>query len=314
MRYKKLSNTETELSSLTIGSMIIGPDNFNDQVSEEFIKSVRALVEKGVNVIDTAPRYGNGTSEKIVGRAIQGIRDKVLIASKFGTYKAVGRFDVRNATYASIMRECENSRLNLGVDCIDIYINHWPDPNTPIEETMAALNDLRKKGIIKYVGFSNCDQSLLEEAMKYGKVDVLQCQFSLANQENKELMKWAKSNGISVMTYGSLGSGILSGSIRTKEDINKTSHLSLYDFFQEPKFSNIMELMKCLDKIAAKHNVPVAQVAINWSTQQDYVDTALIGIGSLDQGLENARTFEWSLSTEEIEEIDQEAKRLGISS
>lgn len=314
MRYKQLSDSEEKLSSLTIGSMVIGPDNFNDELSEEFIKTVRELVDRGINIIDTAPRYGNGTSEKIVGRAIKGIRDKVLIASKFGTYKAVGRFDVRNSSYASIMRECENSRLNLGVDCIDIYINHWPDPNTPMEETMAALNELKRKGIIRYIGFSNCDQALLEEAMKYGKVDVLQCQFSLANQENRPLMEWAKSKGITIMTYGSLGSGILSGSIRTRDDINKSSHLSLYDFFAEPKFSKIMELMKCLDKIAERHNVPVAQVAINWSTQQSYVDTALIGIGNLEQGIENAATFAWSLTDEEIEEINQEAKRLGISS
>lgn len=313
MRYKQLSDSDVKVSSLTIGSMVIGPDNFNDELSEEFINTVQQLVEKGVNIIDTAPRYGNGTSEKIVGRAIKNIRDKVIIATKFGTYRSVGRFDVRNATYASIMRECENSLLNMGLDYIDIYINHWPDPNTPIEETMAALNDLRKKGLIKYVGFSNCDQALLEEAMKYGKVDVLQCQFSLANQENRELMKWAKSKGITVMTYGSLGSGILSGSIRNREDIGKTSHLSLYDFFQEPKFSAIMELMKFLDKIAEKHQVPVAQVAINWSTQQDYVDTALIGMSSLEQGLENVRTFSWSLTDEEIEAINQEAARLGIA-
>ncbi len=310
MRYKKLSNTN--ISCLTIGSMGIGAENFNDTVSQEFIESVRMLVEQGVNLIDTAPRYGNGTSEKIVGRAIKNIRDKVLIASKFGSYKAVGRFDVRDATYASIMRECENSRLNLGIDCIDIYINHWPDPHTPIEETMAALNQLKAKGAIKYIGFSNCDQALLEEALKYGNVDILQCQFSLASQKNRDLMRWAKSKGIMVMTYGSLGSGILSGNIRTREDIAKKNHLALYEFFQEPAFSNIMKLMNHLDTIAAKYQVPVSQVAINWSTGQNYVDTAVIGINSPGHALENAQAFQWQLTPEEIETISAEAKRLNI--
>lgn len=312
MRYKRFENAGVDVSSLTIGSMVIGPYNFNDETSEEFIRTVREMVNRGVNFIDTAPRYGNGTSEKIVGRAIQGIRDKVMIATKFGTYRSVSSFDIRNSTYSGIMRECQNSLLNMGVDYIDFYINHWPDPVTPMDETMAALNDLKKKGLVKYIGFSNCDIPLLEEAMKYGKVDVIQCQFSLVNQSNRELMEWAHAHGIGVMTYGSLGSGILSGSIRCEEDIHKTSHLSLYDFFAEPKFPKVMELLKTLDKIAERHQVPVAQVAINWSTQQPFVGTALIGTPNVEQGLENIAAFEWSLSQEEIDEINAEVNRLGL--
>lgn len=313
MRYKKMENAGVEVSSMTIGSMVIGPYNFNDEVSDEFIKTVSAMVEKGINIIDTAPRYGNGTSEKIVGRAVKGIREKVLIATKFGTYRSVSSFDVRNGSYANIMRECQNSLLNMGVDYIDFYINHWPDHNTPMDEQMAALNDLKAKGLVRYIGFSNCDIAYLEEAMKYGKVDVIQCEFSLVNQKNKELMQWAKAHGIGVMTYGSLGSGILTGTIRNREDINKSPHLSLYDFFEEPKFSNIMILLQTLDKLAEKYNVTVAQVALNWSTQQDFVDTALVGTPNREIGLENCNTFDWQLSDEDVELINAEAKRLNIA-
>ena len=249
MRYKKFVNAGIDLSAMTIGSMVIGPYNFNDGLSNEFIETVPEMVQRGINIIDTAPRYGNGTSEKIVGRAVKGIRDKVYIATKFGTYRSVSSFDIRNSSYSNIMRECQNSLLNMGLDYIDFYINHWPDNNTPIDEQMAALNDLKKKGCIRYIGFSNCDKDYIEDAMKYGQVDVIQCEFSLANQKNRELMEWATSKGIGVMTYGSLGSGILTGAIRNREDISKSSHLSLYDFFNEPKFSNIMELLKVLDRI-----------------------------------------------------------------
>lgn len=313
MRYKKFENAGIDVSSMTIGSMVIGPYNFNDELSDEFIKTVPAMVEQGINIIDTAPRYGNGTSEKIVGRAIKDIRDKIYVATKFGTYRSISTFDYRNGSYGNIMRECQNSLANMGIDYIDFYINHWPDVNTPMDEQMAALNDLKKKGYIRYIGFSNCDQKYLEEAMKYGQVDVLQCEFSLVNQKNKELMKWATEHGIGVMTYGSLGSGILTGTIRNREDINKSSHLSLYDFFNEPKFSNIMVLLKTLDQIAEKYNVPVAQVALNWSTQQDYVGTALVGTSSRKIGLENCAAFGWKLEQEDIDRIDAEAKRLGIA-
>ena len=308
-----MSDDRTSLSSMTIGSMVIGSYDFNNQSSEDFIDAVRQLVDNGVNVIDTAPRYGNGTSEKIVGRAVKDIRDKVIIATKFGTYRSVNTFDLRDSSYRSIMRECENSLLNMGLEYIDIYINHWPDPVTPIDETMAALNDLRKRGLIKYVGFSNCDKKLLEEAQKYGKVDVVQCQFSLVDQSNRQLMEYAKSRGMSVMTYGSLGSGILTGSIRNREDINKSSHLSLYEFFQEPKFSHIMELLKTLDEIAESRKVTLPQIALKWSTQQEIVDTALVGIPNAKQGLENIRAFDWSLTTEEIKKINDEVKRLNIA-
>ena len=313
MRYKKFENAGVELSSMTIGSMVIGPYNFNDELSEEFLKTVPAMVEKGINIIDTAPRYGNGTSEKIVGRAIKDIRDKIYVATKFGTYRSISSFDIRNGSYANIMRECQNSLLNMGTDHIDFYINHWPDKNTPMDEQMAALNDLKQKGCIRYIGFSNCDQAYIEEAMKYGKVDVIQVEFSLVNQKNRPLMEWAHEHGIGVMTYASLGSGILTGTIRNREDINKTSHLSLYDFFNEPKFSSIMVLLETLDKVAAKYNVPLPQVALNWSTQQDFVGTALVGTASRKIGLENCAAFDWKLEKEDIDLIDAEAKRLGIA-
>lgn len=312
MRYKKFVNAGVDLSSMTIGSMVIGSYDFNDEKSDEFIKTVPAMVEKGINIIDTAPRYGNGTSEKIVGRAIKDIRDKVYVATKFGTYRSISSFDIRNASYANIMRECQNSLLNMGTDYIDFYINHWPDKNTPMDEQMAALNDLKQKGCIRYIGFSNCDQAYIEEAMKYGKVDVIQCEFSLVNQKNRGLMEWASKNGIGVMTYGSLGSGILTGTIRNREDINKSPHLSLYDFFNEPKFSNIMVLLETLDKIALKYNVPLSQVALNWSTQQDCVGTALVGTPNRKIGLENCDAFDWQLADDDIKLINDEAKRLDI--
>jgi len=313
MRYKHFKNADIDVSAMTIGSMVIAQDNFGDQASKDFIDTVHILVERGVNIIDTAPRYGNGTSEKVVGQALKGLdRSKVLVATKFGSYRSFRHYGLCDARYGTVMREAQSSLLNLQTDYIDIFINHWPDINTPIEETMAALNDLKKGGYIRYIGFSNVTKEMVEDAMKFGKVDVIQMQYSMVNQENLELMKWAESQGIAVMTYGSLGSGILTGSIRTRADIDKAPHLSLYEFFAEPKFSRIMELLKTLDEIAADHGVPVAQVAINWSTQKSYVGTALIGTANQEQGLENLGAFEWALTEDEIQTIDREMARLEL--
>ena len=187
------------------------------------------------------------------------------------------------------------------------------DENTPIEETMAVCNMLKKKGKIRYIGMSNSSKELIQEAQKYAKIDVIQPPFSIVNQSERELMEWAETQGIGTMTYGSLGGGILTGAIRElpKPD-PKDMRQVFYPFFKEPVFSNVMELLKTLDKIAEAHNVPVAQVSINWSTQKSFVGTALTGVNTPAQADENCSAFEWQLNNEEIALIDSEIDRLNI--
>ena len=172
---------------------------------------------------------------------------------------------------------------------------HWPDVNTPIEETMAAVNMLKEKGKIRFIGMSNSPKELIMEAQKYAKIDVIQPPFSMVNQTERELMEWAETQGIGTMTYGSLGAGILTGAIR-----------------ECPTFSKIMELLKTLDAIAEEHEKPVAQVSINWSTQNSFVSTAITGVNTPAQADENCSAFDWELTEEEIARIDSEIKRLEI--
>ena len=156
-------------------------------------------------------------------------------------------------------------------------------------------------------------KELIQEAQKYAKIDVIQPPFSIVNQSERELMEWAETQGIGTMTYGSLGGGILTGAIRElpKPD-PKDMRQVFYPFFKEPVFSNVMELLKTLDKIAEAHNVPVAQVSINWSTQKSFVGTALTGVNTPAQADENCSAFEWQLNNEEIALIDSEIDRLNI--
>jgi aryl-alcohol dehydrogenase-like predicted oxidoreductase len=273
------------------------------------------MVANGVNLIDTAPCYGNGTAEKVVGTAIKGMkREDILISTKFGLVPSIyNKGYARDTSYSSVMREVESSLMNLKTDYIDFYFVHWPCATVPIKETMSALAMLKKEGIIRYVGVSNFSQEQILECEKYLQVDVQQPPYSMADKRFEDLMKWGYEKGISSMTYGSMGSGILSGAYRTTPDFDKKDfRLTFYDYFKEPKFSKIQELLKVMDQIAADHNVPVAQVALNWTAQQEFVGTALVGVRSKAHAEENCKAFDWMLSAEEMKRLDDEMTRLGL--
>ena len=319
MRYKHFKNAGADISALTVGTWGIAGANsagvsWGDVDTKESIAAVRRMVENGGNMVDTAPIYGEGHSEEVVGQALKGIRDKVYLTTKFGSY--INHFtgtSVRDCKYNTVEREIDESLKRLQTDYIDFYVMHWPDVNTPIEETMAAVNMLKEKGKIRFIGMSNSPKELIMEAQKYAKIDVIQPPFSMVNQTERELMEWAETQGIGTMTYGSLGAGILTGAIRECPEYDpKDMRLVFYPFFKEPTFSKIMELLKTLDAIAEEHEKPVAQVSINWSTQKSFVSTALTGVNTPAQADENCSAFDWELTEEEIARIDSEIKRLEI--
>ena len=319
MRYKHFKNAGADISALTVGTWGIAGANsagvsWGDVDTKESIAAVRRMVENGVNMVDTAPIYGEGHSEEVVGQALKGIRDKVYLTTKFGSY--INHFtgtSVRDCKYNTVEREIDESLKRLQTDYIDFYVMHWPDVNTPIEETMAAVNMLKEKGKIRFIGMSNSPKELIMEAQKYAKIDVIQPPFSMVNQTERELMEWAETQGIGTMTYGSLGAGILTGAIRECPEYDpKDMRLVFYPFFKEPTFSKIMELLTTLDAIAEEHEKPVAQVSINWSTQKSFVSTALTGVNTPAQADENCSAFDWELTEEEIARIDSEIKRLEI--
>lgn len=315
MRYKQFRNAGVSVSALAVGTWAIGGQKYGQVNREDSIRAIRTMIDHGVNLVDTAPCYGNGASEKIVGEALKGIpRDKILISTKFGLITDVYSGDyVKHASYKSVMREVESSLMNLETDYLDFYYVHWPDVLTPIDETMAALNTLKKQGKIRFIGVSNFSCEQIEAAEQYAQIDVQQPPYSMVNQKFTDLMKWGCEKGIDSMTYGSLGSGILTGAIRTLPEFEPGDmRLTFYDFFAEPVFSKIMEFLKTMDEIAAAHGVPVAQVALNWSTQKDFVGTALCGVRNEREALENCSAFEWSLSEDEITALDQELARLEI--
>lgn len=308
MRYKELGNTGEKISALTIGTWAIGGVGWGDINKSDSIKAIHAMLDHGVNSIDTAPGYNFGESERIVGEAIKGRRDKVFVTTKTGVYNTKEIPFVKDCRRDSVIRLCDDSLKNLQTDYIDLMLIHWPDIeyNTPFEETMGALNDLKKEGKIKYIGLSNFNQEQIEDISRYGQIVALEPPYSMVNREQEDLMKWVASKGMANMTYGSLGAGILTGAIRELPNFAPDdTRLSFYDFFKEPKFSKVMKLLRVLDEIAADHSAPVAQVAVNWNAQKDFVTTSLCGVRNAKEAVENCEGFEWSLTEEEMNMIDK---------
>lgn len=315
MRYKHVGNAGIDISALAVGTWAIGGQQWGDVNEKDSIDAIRAMIDGGVNLVDTAPIYGNGHSEEVVGKALEnGYREKVFLATKFSISNDENGSVINNGSYENAIWECEQSLKRLNTDHIDIYIMHWPDPATPVEVTMKALADLKKSGKIRFIGVSNFDRNLIEEAQKVVRIDFLQPPYSMVEESQKELLAWCETQGIGTMTYGSLGAGILTGAIRELPDWEENDfRYTFYDYFKNPKFSKIMELLKVMDKIAQVRNKPLAQIAINWSTQKSYVSTAICGVRDPQQAYENCATFDWELTGEEMELIDSEIERLQMN-
>ena len=313
MRYTQLQNAGDKVSQLAVGTWALGGDTFGDTNPREAESAIRTMLENGVNLVDTAPCYGNGLSEKVVGRALAGVdRDSYLLSTKVGLVTSPSGYD-RDSSFKNIIREVESSLYNLRTDHIDFYFVHWPDEKTPFSETMSALRLLKEQGKIRHICVSNFTRDMIETCEQYAPVDVQQPPFSMVQREFEDLIKWGYERGIDSFTYGSLGAGILSGKFRELPHFAAGDvRGEFYDYFQEPKFSKIQELLKVMDEIADAHGRSVAQVAINWGAQKPYVATSLVGVRSDRHAVQNCSAFDWELTGEEIARLDAKLDELGI--
>lgn len=309
MRYKVLGKTGLNVSVATVGTWAIGGSGWGEVDREDSIKAIRAMLDNDVNIIDTAPIYGCGYSEEVVGDAIQGYdREKLILSTKCGLVWGEGApKDGRDISGKSIMKEIDESLRRLKTDYIDIYHVHKPDfKGTPFEDTMSAMMKLKESGKIRHIGLSNFSIEQTKECMKYGDVEVIQPPFSMIDQRERPVLEFAKENGIGVMTYGSLGAGMLTGTIRTLPNWDpRDMRFVFYDYFKEPKFSKAQELLKVLDKVAEARQVPVAQVAVNWITAHPLVDTALMGVRNKHEADENCSATSWELTADEIAMLNE---------
>ncbi|MDD3347899.1 aldo/keto reductase [Oscillibacter sp.] len=309
MRYKQFGKTGMQVSEMALGTWGIGGVGWDNNSEETRLDAIRAAVENGVNFIDTAPAYNGGEAERVVGKAIKnmGARKDVVISTKCGNVFVDGTTYVRDGSRERIRQQCEDSLKNLQTDYIDLYLIHWPDPKVPFAETMDALNQLKKEGKILHVGVSNFSREQMEEAGAFCPIEAFQPQYSMVHRDDEALIKWAAQQGMGIMTYGSLGGGILTGAFRELTTFNASdSRTRFYKHFQEPMFSKVMELLKVMDRFSEEHHqVPLAQIALNWCARKEFVSTCIVGAQSRKKVMENCAAFAWDLTDEEMALLDR---------
>ncbi len=308
MRYTTFGKTNLNVSEMALGTWGIGGAGWDDYSKESRVDAIRAAVEHGVNFIDTAPAYNAGAAERLLGETLKdmGARKDIIISTKCGNEYTDGILYRKDSSPAFIRKQCEESLRNLQTDYIDIYLVHWPDPNTPFEETFDTLNALKKEGKILHIGVSNFSKEQIEEASVFSDIEVFQPQYSMVNRESEELIRWAHEKGMGIMSYGSLGGGILTGAIREAKVYDpKDSRNRFYKHFEEPMFSKVMELLHVMERVSVEHdNVPLSQIAINWAVQKEFINCSIVGAQSRRKVEENCSTFDWCLDEQEMAVLD----------
>jgi aryl-alcohol dehydrogenase-like predicted oxidoreductase len=298
MDYSTIVGPPLTVSRVAIGTWAIGGWMWGGTDETESISTIRAALDHGINAIDTAPVYGFGRSEEIVGKAIaEGrLRDKVLIATKVGLEWKDGSV-FRNASRGRIMHEIEDSLRRLRTDYIDIYQVHWPDPLVAIEETAAAMQTLFRQGKIRAIGVSNFSVAQMERFRKVAPLHVLQPPYNLFERGiEAEILPYCRANGIATLGYGALCRGLLSGRMRPDTVFHGDDLRGVDPKFQPPRFAQYLEAVRQLDELAQRRfHRRVIQLAVRWMLDKG-ISVALWGgrhPNQLEAALEVAG---WSLN------------------
>src|ERR1700730_16375514 len=329
MKYRKLGNADLEISAICFGAWAAGGWMWGGTERNDAIKAIRAAYDLGVSSIDTAPIYGQGNSEEIVGEAIKDLpRDKVQILTKYGMRWDLTRgiFDVRSTDtkgkeidiyrYAgkqSIIKECEDSLRRLRTDYIDLYQIHWPDTTTPIEETMETVAMLIKQGKVRYAGVCNYNMEQLREAQKYVNIVSDQVPYSMVLRDiEEELVPYTLDNNTSILAYSPLERGLLTGKMKPGYVFAKGDYRADLYFFTDENIKRTNVFLEKIQPLAAEKNVTLAQLVLRWTIEQPGITIALAGARNEKQAVENAGAITVNLSPDELAFIDQELSRLNI--
>jgi aryl-alcohol dehydrogenase-like predicted oxidoreductase len=297
MEYTRIEGTDLHASRICLGTWAIGGWMWGGTDEDESIAAVLAALDRGINIIDTAPVYGFGRSEEIVGKAIAryGKRETVLLATKAGLEWVNGK-PQRNASKARILKELDDSLKRLGTDYIDVYQAHWPDPLVPVEETAEAMHDLYRKGKVRAIGVSNFSVEQMERFRAVAPLHTCQPPYNLFERNmEKDITPFCKEHKITLLTYGALCRGLLSGRM-TKERIFKGDDLRKFDpKFRGARYAQYLNAVEGLDQFAQKaFGKRVIHLAVRWILDQG-VGIAIWGARKPDQFEELDHVFGWAL-------------------
>jgi len=329
MEYRKIGNSDLELSVITFGAWAAGGWMWGSTDRNDAINAIKAGYDLGVTSIDTAPIYGQGDSEEIVGDAIKGIsRDKLQLVTKFGMRwdLAKGDFGFKSKNndgkeidiykYAgkeSVIYECEQSLKRLGTDYIDLYQIHWPDVTTPISETFEAVSRLIEQGKVRYAGVCNYDAAQLKEADQTLEIISNQIPFSMVNRGvEEETVPYCIENNKSVLAYSPMERGLLTGKMTADYKFEEGDHRQGNKFFSPESIEKTNAFLAKIKPLADEKNATLSQLVLRWTVERPGITIALVGARNEKQAVQNAGAINVKLNAEEIRFINTELKNAGF--
>jgi len=320
MQTRQLGTSSVHVTPVIFGAWAIGGWMWGGTEERDSIDAIRAALDNGINTIDTAAIYGMGYSEELVGKAIKGRpRDSVVIATK-----CVMRWDSevgsdpwpqkdnqgrdvvirKNGRAESIVYECEQSLRRLGVDVIDLYQAHWPDVETPTEETIGALEKLHQQGKVRAIGVSNYNVEWLRRAIKVAPIASDQPPYSALRRDiEKDILPWCQEHRVGVISYSPMERGLLTGKVGPERKFDPTDHRSRHAYFTVENRKRVLAALEKVKPIADKHDVSYAQLMINWTFSQPGITAAIVGARDAEQAAHNAKATSFALSEGELTQI-----------
>jgi aryl-alcohol dehydrogenase-like predicted oxidoreductase len=313
MEYRQFGRADIAVSAIGFGCWEIG-GNYGRIDAAQFDRAVLRALDDGVNCFDTAEAYGMGVSERMLGRSLGSRRHDVCLVTKVGVGypEAPNR---RDSSRARIMESLEQSLRNLGTEYVDVYLIHWPDPNTRFEETFRTLDDIVQAGKARYVGASNFRLNQLKECMKLRRIDVVQYGWNMFDRRmQREIFPWCMANEVGVMAYGSLAYGMLTGSFTIDMEFDEADwrskrgmlgSLNLFrTMFGPEHFAQNLRAIEELKPLAAKYGKSLPQFALRWTLSHPAIATGLVGFRCPEEVSENLGALGFEITDQDMAAID----------
>jgi aryl-alcohol dehydrogenase-like predicted oxidoreductase len=308
MEYATVKGLNRKISRIGLGTWAIGGSMWGGTDEREALETIRTALDHGITLIDTAPAYGLGSAEELVGRALAqyGKREQVFIATKVGLeWRGAQLF--RNSTNARITNEIDDSLRRLQTDYIDIYQVHWPDPLVPIEETAAAMQQLYKQGKIRAIGVSNFSLEQMNLFQQAAPLHTAQPPYNLFERDvERDVLPYCRTHGISTLTYGSLCRGLLSGKMKLDTHFQGDDVRKIDPKFQPSRYPQYLKAVERLDRFAQEnYGKRVLELALRWTLDQPFVTAALWGARHPDQLTPIADVTDWKLDAAALKTINE---------
>jgi aryl-alcohol dehydrogenase-like predicted oxidoreductase len=313
VEYRQFGNTGLTISAIGFGCWEIG-GTYGRIDEAEFRRAVPQAIGKGINCFDTAEAYGMGVSEEALARVLGSRRSDVCLVTKFG----VGYDEMpnrRDSSRVRVLASIDKSLQRLKTDHVDVYLVHWPDPLTPLDETMRALDDIVTQGKARYIGVSNFRLGQIEECMRLRRIDVVQYAWNMFDRRMEvEIFPYCAAQQIGVMAYGSLAYGMLSGTFHPGMQFEESDwrsrggmlgNINLFrTLFGPEQFSRNLAAVEDLKRLAAKYDKTLPQFALRWTLSNPVVGTALVGFREPAEITENLGALDWAISATDMAEVD----------